>query len=234
MQRPTTAILSALAFGVIMYTLQSAEAKGGGSHGGGHAGGHAGGGHGAAHGGGHAAEHSKGHFAQNHPRRAEVGHRDNNLSNRMNRDYGHLGGHYGQLSREARHIHNQEKNWAHQNGGYITKGEQHQLNHEENHLNQQISHDWKEGPPHNDFAKDHPRRAEVNGRDVGLGRQLANDRGNLGNHYGQLMNEQRSIQGQEQRDAARNGGYITAGQQNKLNREENGLQNQINKDLGTH
>ena len=82
-----------------------------------------------------------GTFAQNHPRRAEVLHRDNRTQNRINRDAGHLGGHYNQLSREDRSIRHQEQRDARNNGGHITKGEQRQLNHEENHLNNQISRD---------------------------------------------------------------------------------------------
>ena len=37
-----------------------------------------------------------GRFAQQHPRRAEVLGRDNNINRRINNNYGNLGGHYGQ------------------------------------------------------------------------------------------------------------------------------------------
>jgi hypothetical protein len=80
-------------------------------------------------------------FRQNHPRRAEVLHRDGNINNRINRNYGNLGGHYGQLQREDYHIRRQEQRDARMNGGHITRGEQRQLNHEENHLNRQIGRD---------------------------------------------------------------------------------------------
>ncbi|HEY9756090.1 MAG TPA: hypothetical protein V6C97_13065 [Oculatellaceae cyanobacterium] len=82
-----------------------------------------------------------GQFAQKHPRRAQVLHRDNRQSARINRDKGQLGGHYKQLSREDNHIRRQEQRDAAGNGGHITKQEQRQLNHEENHLNNQIHRD---------------------------------------------------------------------------------------------
>jgi hypothetical protein len=80
------------------------------------------------------------------------------------------------------------------------------------------------------FAANHPRRAEVLGRDNFQRGELRADRGKLGGHYGQLMHEDRSIHRQEQRDARINGGFITRGQQNQLNREENRVQNQTNRD----
>lgn len=80
-------------------------------------------------------------FAQKHPRRAEVLHRDAKLNNRINADKGHLGGHYNQLKHEDQAIHNQERADKNADGGHITKSEQHQLNKEENHLNNQIKKD---------------------------------------------------------------------------------------------
>ncbi len=80
-------------------------------------------------------------FAQRHPRRAEVLHRSNNINNRINSDKGNLNGHYGQLKREDRSVVRQEQRDARINGGYITKGQQNQLNREENHINNQIRRD---------------------------------------------------------------------------------------------
>jgi len=82
-----------------------------------------------------------GTFAQNHPRRAEVLRRDGNINRRLNADKGQLGGHYGQLKREDAGIRRQEQRDARRNGGYITKGQQRQLNKEENHVNNQIRRD---------------------------------------------------------------------------------------------
>jgi hypothetical protein len=82
-----------------------------------------------------------GTFAQKHPRRAQVLHRDNREQARINADKGHLGGRYSQLSKEDNHIRRQEQREAAPNGGHITRGEQHQLNREENHLNNQIRRD---------------------------------------------------------------------------------------------
>lgn len=80
------------------------------------------------------------------------------------------------------------------------------------------------------FAKHHPRRAQVLRRDNHLNNQLRADKGHLGGNYGKLAREQRAIRHQERRDARTNGGFITKGQQRQLNREENRLHNQINKD----
>jgi hypothetical protein len=80
-------------------------------------------------------------FAQRHPRRAEVLHRDNNINNRINADKGHLDGHYSQLKREDRSVAHQEQRDARINGGYITKGQKYHLNREENRINNQIRHD---------------------------------------------------------------------------------------------
>ncbi len=82
-----------------------------------------------------------GKFAQNHPRRAEVLHRDANLRHSTNALKGHLGGHYGQLRAEEHGIHQQERAMKNANGGYITKSQQHQLNQEENGVRQQIRAD---------------------------------------------------------------------------------------------
>jgi hypothetical protein len=82
-----------------------------------------------------------GKFADNHPRRAEVLHRDNNINGRLNKDYGTLGGHYGQLEHRDQQIHNQERRDKNANGGYITKGQQRHLNGEENRLNGRIGAD---------------------------------------------------------------------------------------------
>lgn len=82
-----------------------------------------------------------GEFAQKHPRRAEVLHRSNHINNRINADKGNLSGHYSQLKREDRSVVRQEQHDARTDGGHITRGEQKQLNHEENHLNKQIQRD---------------------------------------------------------------------------------------------
>ncbi|MBX9724503.1 MAG: hypothetical protein K2X81_24045 [Candidatus Obscuribacterales bacterium] len=79
-----------------------------------------------------------GEFAQHHPRRAEVLHRDHNENRRLNHDRGQLNGHYRQLKHEDRAIHRQERHDKNMNGGYITKAQQAHLNHEENRLNRQI------------------------------------------------------------------------------------------------
>jgi hypothetical protein len=83
-----------------------------------------------------------GQFAKNHPRRAEVLHRDNHLNNAINRDRGQLGGNYGALKTEQHGIRQQEQQDAHANGGYITHQQQQQLNGEENTLRSQVKQDY--------------------------------------------------------------------------------------------
>jgi hypothetical protein len=189
-----------------------------------------------------------GGWGQQHPRRAEVLGRDNHINNRLNNDRGQLGGNYGRLKSEDRAIRQQAQADARFNGGYITKGEQGQLNHEENHLNSQIRRDYTGGGVpggggnpggggigyggngNGSFANNHPRRYEVLNRDGNLNTQIQADKGNLDGHYGQLNREDQSIRRQEQADARANGGYITSAQQQQLNHEENRVQRQINRD----
>jgi hypothetical protein len=167
-----------------------------------------------------------GTFAQNHPRRAEVLRRDNHINNRINNDYGHLGGKYGHLEHQDYSIRRQEQQDAKQNGGYITKGQQGQLNREENSLSKETYFDNK----NNSFVKNHPRRSQVLSRDANLSYNINKDEGHLGGNYNKLEGEDKSIARQEQRDARQNGGHITTQEQGHLNREENRLNNQIRHD----
>ena len=84
-----------------------------------------------------------GDFGQNHPRRAEVLRRDHGLRNQIQADRGQLGGHYNQIMREDRSIRRQEQRDARINGGFITNGQQSQLNREENHLHNQVNQDFR-------------------------------------------------------------------------------------------
>ncbi|MDR3683716.1 MAG: hypothetical protein P4L11_08305 [Geothrix sp.] len=80
------------------------------------------------------------------------------------------------------------------------------------------------------WQKDHPRRAEVNGR---LANQ--NERIQQGEKNGQLTpgqakqlhKEDKGIRKEERRMAARDGGHITKRDQAKLNRQENRVSKQI-------
>ena len=82
-------------------------------------------------------------FEQNHPRRAEVLHRDNRINGDLNADAGKLGGNYGSLKQQQQSIRQQEQSDAKANGGYITKSQQRQLYTEDNQLNQEIKADHK-------------------------------------------------------------------------------------------
>jgi len=81
-------------------------------------------------------------FSFNHPRRAEVLRRDAVLNCEINHDRGYLSGNYGRLRGEDLAIARQEQHDAFLNGGYITRGEQWQLNHEENRLQHQINRSY--------------------------------------------------------------------------------------------
>jgi hypothetical protein len=180
-----------------------------------------------------------GNFAQRHPRRAEVLGRDNHLNNAINRDRGRLGGNYGALETEQRGIRQQEQADARANGGFITQQQKQQLNGEENTLRSQVRQDYTgQGNAFGtgygrggNFAENHPRRAEVLGRDNHLNNVINQDRGDLGGNYSALKTDDRSIRQQEQADARANGGFITPTQQAQLNQEEGQLRSQINQDF---
>lgn len=82
-----------------------------------------------------------GSFSYNHPRRAQVLGEDGSERNELKSDYGSLGGHYGQLMGEDRSIRQQEQADARANGGYITPGQESQLQGEESNLQNQINQD---------------------------------------------------------------------------------------------
>src|ERR1700728_2299224 len=77
----------------------------------------------------------------------------------------------------------------------------------------------------------HPARREVLRRDAHLNNEINFDRGHLSGQYGLLKAEDSAIRNQEQFDAAMNGGHLTRGETIQLNREENQLQRQINRDF---
>jgi len=177
-----------------------------------------------------AEEHAKAAPAkQAHPRRAEVMNRDRNLAKDANKNYGDLSGHYNQLQHQDASIRKQTQKDMQQNGGYLTKAQQKQLNGEENKLKSEIAAD-KGPPPKTQFEQEHPRRAEVLHRDNRVNGTLNADAGKLGGNLGSLKQQQQSIRQQEQADAAANGGYISRAQQQQLNAEETQLNQQIRRD----
>ena len=167
--------------------------------------------------------------AEAHPRKAEVMNRDRHLAGKMNKDYGDLSGHYNQLQKQDAAIRKQTQAEFKQNGGYLTKAQQKQLNGEENQLRSEIKAD-KGPPPKTQFEQDHPRRAEVLHRDNRIGGTLNADAGKLGGNLPALKQQQQSIRQQEQADALANGGHITRAQQQQLNTEENQLNQEIKAD----
>jgi hypothetical protein len=165
-------------------------------------------------------------FDKEHPRRAEVIHRDNHLEHRIAGDRHNLGRNFDRLRNDADSIRKQEQADAKKNGGYITKGEQKQLNREENGLKKEVAMDNSK----NKFVQNHSRRAEVLGRAGDMNFAINQDKGHLKGQYGKLAREDKSIISQEQREAKQNGGHITNQEQGQLNREENNLNQQIQKD----
>ena len=79
------------------------------------------------------------------------------------------------------------------------------------------------------FAKEHPRRAEVLNRankEEKQNNEAAED-GKITKKQAQTLDrEDQNIKRQEQRDARRNGGTITKAEQSQLNREENRVNKQ--------
>jgi hypothetical protein len=76
----------------------------------------------------------------------------------------------------------------------------------------------------------HPRRAEVNARLARQNHRITVERreGELTRGQAQdLRAQDRGIRGQERFDASHDNGHITKAEQHQLNREENGVSNEI-------
>ena len=83
-------------------------------------------------------------FAQKHPRRAEVNHREHHQQKRIANGIksGRLNaGEAANLEGQEAGLKAQERAEVKANGGHLTKGEQQQLNQEENNLSHQIYND---------------------------------------------------------------------------------------------
>jgi len=82
-------------------------------------------------------------WAQKHPRRAEVNSRLANQNRRIHQQVkdGQMSkSQAAALHRDDHAIRQEERDMAHQNGGHISKSEQHVLNQQENGVSQQIGH----------------------------------------------------------------------------------------------
>ena len=80
-------------------------------------------------------------WQKNHPRRTQVNHRLANQSKRINTDVkdGTLSkSQAATLHHEDHRVRQEERDMASQNGGHITKSEQHVLNQQENGISNQI------------------------------------------------------------------------------------------------
>lgn len=75
------------------------------------------------------------------PAQNQVMRRDNYLGREIRGDRGFLNGNFNRLANEDRSIRFQAQREAAFNGGYLTRGEQRQLNREENRLQRQVNFD---------------------------------------------------------------------------------------------
>ena len=78
----------------------------------------------------------------------------------------------------------------------------------------------------------HHHRAEVLKRDNRLGREIREDKGHLGGHYGQLMARDRYIKAQERRMLS--DGHLSKSERLRLNREENRLSRAVHRNDHGH
>lgn len=83
-----------------------------------------------------------------------------------------------------------------------------------------------------EFDKTHPRRAEVNQRLNNQDRRIHNEvrKGDMSKaKAARLHREDRHIRNEERGMSSRDGGHISKREQNKLNRQENAVSQQIGK-----
>ena len=82
------------------------------------------------------------------------------------------------------------------------------------------------------FAKNHPRRAEVNQRLHNQDRRINHDvrNGDMSRHQANRLHQRdHQIRREERRMAYRHDGHITKHEQNRLNRQENHMSRRIHK-----
>ena len=83
------------------------------------------------------------------------------------------------------------------------------------------------------WAKDHPRRAEVNGRLANQNRRIDKEykEGEITKGQAQeLHHEDHQVRRDERNMASQNGGHITKQEQKTLNQQENAVSRQIQND----
>jgi hypothetical protein len=82
------------------------------------------------------------------------------------------------------------------------------------------------------WQKDHPRRAEVNGRAKNQNQRIKAEEKSgeiTKGQAAQLHKEDHQIRKEERADAAKHGGHITKQEQHQLNQQENAVSRQIGK-----
>jgi len=166
-------------------------------------------------------------WQKNHPRRTEVNARLKNQNKRINQGAkeGELNkAQAGKLHKEDSQIRQEERDMASQNGGHITKSEQKVLNQQENAVSKQINKDEAQ------WAKDHPRRDQVNDRLENQNKRINQEvkEGELTQGQAAKLHHEDNQILQEERDmSSQNSGHITKQEQNVLNQQENGVSKQI-------
>ena len=175
----------------------------GGGGGGGHGGGGGGGGHGGG-GGAHAGGHAAAHGG-GHPA-------------------AHAGGHPAAHATAHAHHHSDKPAGASHSGKASTS-----------HASPATASrpGNPTGPQSNQFAKDHPRRNEVNHRDRDQRARIEQGlkSGKLTPAQAkQLMGNDKAIKQQEHADVKANGGYLTKSEQRQFNQEENANSRMIRND----
>jgi hypothetical protein len=194
-------------------------------------------------GGGNRKE-NQANFQKQHPRRTQVLQRGDRQTDHVDKALDHDKVSRGEATHmrvEEHKIRQEEERDAKANGGRITKDEQAHLNREENHVGRELKRDEAgdagkaaRHPEDNAaFEKNHPRRTEVLKREdnqVARVNHAETDKNLTYQQGSKIKAEENGIRRQEQAEAKANGGYITKGEQQQLNREENKVGREINRD----
>jgi hypothetical protein len=159
-------------------------------------------------------------------RSEEILERDRQLGQRIQNEEGHLGGAFDRLERQDGSIRRQETRDMARSGGTLSVGEAAQLQREENALAAETRLDDRASQ----FTQEHPRRAQILGRDARLDYTINKDEGHLGGNYTTLEHQDAMIRQQEQADAHANGGVITPQEKTQLQQEEQALAAEVRRD----
>jgi len=172
-----------------------------------------------------------------HPRVNEVNRREENQQQRIAQGdaTGTLTpGQTAKIEGQEQKIQSQEAADMNKDNGHLTKTDQRQLNHEENHVGNEIADD-KHGAEAKPGVVDpgHPRVNEVNRREENQQQRIAQGEahGTLSSgEAAKIEGQEKKIQSQEAADMNKDHGHLTKPDQRALNREENHESRRIFKD----